>query len=74
MVAPELSEPLLLYIIAIADVMSMVLVVERPEPLQPQAPKGASACGSGSKDPNPAIRSQPLEPTPGPMDQDATGS
>jgi hypothetical protein len=32
MVALELGEPLLLYIVVIAEVMSMVLVMEQPEP------------------------------------------
>jgi hypothetical protein len=32
MVALEPSEPLLLYIVATAEVVSMVLVAERPEP------------------------------------------
>jgi hypothetical protein len=35
MVAPEPGEPLLLYIMAIADAVSMVLVMERPKPHQP---------------------------------------
>jgi hypothetical protein len=52
MVAPEPSEPLLLYIMATAEVLSMVLVAERPEP-QPQVLKGASASDSGSQDPEP---------------------
>jgi hypothetical protein len=34
LVAPEPGEPLLLYIVAIADAVSMVLVTERPEPHQ----------------------------------------
>jgi hypothetical protein len=56
MVAPEPDEPLLLYIAAIAKVMSMVLVVERQEPHQHQAPKGAHAANSGCQDPDPAGR------------------
>jgi hypothetical protein len=36
MVAPEPGEPLLHYIMATADAMSMILVAERPEPCQPQ--------------------------------------
>jgi hypothetical protein len=54
MVAPELGEPLLLYITAIAKVVSMVLVKELPEPHKPQAQKGAPAVGFGSQDPDPA--------------------
>jgi hypothetical protein len=53
MVALELGEPLLLYIAATTEVMSMVLVTERLEPQQPQVPKGALAVISGSQDPNP---------------------
>jgi hypothetical protein len=40
MVAPEPDEPLLLFIVATTEVVNMVLVVERPEPQQPQVPKG----------------------------------
>jgi hypothetical protein len=39
MVAPEPDEPLLLYIAATTEVVSMVLVAERPETRQPQVPK-----------------------------------
>jgi hypothetical protein len=48
MVAPELGEPLLLYIAATTDVMSVVLVTERSEPRQHQEPNGTSASGSRS--------------------------
>jgi hypothetical protein len=51
MVAPEPGEPLLLYIIATAEAVSMILVIERPEPPQPQEIKETSANGSGSHDP-----------------------
>jgi hypothetical protein len=54
LVALEPDEPLLLYIMATAEVMSMVLVVERPKPKQPQALKGANTTGSGSQDSDPA--------------------
>jgi hypothetical protein len=54
MVAPKPGEPLLLYITAISEVVSMVLVVERPEPPQPQETKEASANGSGSQNLKPA--------------------
>jgi hypothetical protein len=40
MEAPEPGEPLLFYIVATIEVMSMVLVMEPPELLQQQAPKG----------------------------------
>jgi hypothetical protein len=39
MVAPEPREPLLLYVITIAEAVSMVLVAEWPEPPQPQETK-----------------------------------
>jgi hypothetical protein len=65
MVAPKPSERLLLYIVATAEVVSMVLVIERPEPKQPQVLKGAPAAESGSQDP---------DPTEGPRDQEASGS
>jgi hypothetical protein len=48
MVALEPSEPLLLYIVATTEVVSMVLVVELLEPQQPQALKGAPIVGSRS--------------------------
>jgi hypothetical protein len=48
MVALEPTEPLLLYIAATTEVLSMVLVMERPEPQQTQVPKGAPAAGSRS--------------------------
>jgi hypothetical protein len=48
MLALEPGEPLLLYIAAIAEAVSMVLVVEQPEPPQPQETKEASANGLGS--------------------------
>jgi hypothetical protein len=54
MVVPEPSEPLPLYITATAEVVSMVLVTERPEPPQSHVPKGAPTSGYGSKDPDPA--------------------
>jgi dsDNA-binding SOS-regulon protein len=57
MVAPEPGEPLLLYIMATTEVVSMVLVAERSEPQQTQVPKGASASSSISLDPPPPRRS-----------------
>jgi hypothetical protein len=50
MVASEPNELLLLYIMATAEVVSMVLVAERQEPKKPQALKGAPVTGSGSQD------------------------
>jgi hypothetical protein len=43
MVTPEPGEPLLLYITAIANALSMVRVAERPDPRQHQAPKAEKA-------------------------------
>jgi hypothetical protein len=54
MVALEPGEPFLLYVITIAEAVSMVLVNERPEPPQPQETKEASANGSVSQDLEPA--------------------
>jgi hypothetical protein len=48
MVALEPGKPLLLYIVATTDVVSKVLVIEWPDPKQPQALKGAPAARSGS--------------------------
>jgi hypothetical protein len=64
-VTPELDEPLLLYIVATTEVVSMLLVIEWSEPKQPQALKGAPATGFGSQDP---------DPTEGPHDQEASES
>jgi hypothetical protein len=65
MVALKPGEPLLLYIMVTAQAVSMVLVVERPEPQQPHVLKGASAGGSRSQDP---------EPTKEPRVEEAVGS
>jgi hypothetical protein len=65
MVALELGEPLLPYIAAVAEVVSTVLVAERPEPKQPQALKGAPATRYGSQDP---------DPTEEPLEKEASGS
>jgi hypothetical protein len=54
-VAPEPGEPLLLYIVATAEAVSMVLVVERPDPLAAHEHGSSSASGSGSRDPGPAV-------------------
>jgi hypothetical protein len=58
-VAPEPDEPLLLYVVATAAVVSMVLVAERPKLHQPPA--------AGS-------RSQNSDPAEGPGHKEATGS
>jgi hypothetical protein len=65
MVALEPGEPLLLYIMATTEVMSMVLVAERPEPKQPRTLKRAPVAGSRSQDP---------DPTKGSHDQETSGS
>jgi hypothetical protein len=48
MVAPEPSEPLLLYIAATVEAMSMVLVAEQPDPHGLHELGSSSANGSGS--------------------------
>jgi dsDNA-binding SOS-regulon protein len=54
MVALEPAEPLLLYIAATTEAVSMVLVAELSKPPQPQETKEASANGLGSQGPEPA--------------------
>jgi hypothetical protein len=54
MVATEPGEPLLLYIAATAEAVSMVLVAERPDTHSPHELGSSSANGSGSQDPRPA--------------------
>jgi hypothetical protein len=51
MVAPEPGEPLLLYIVATSEAVSMVLVAERPDPHTLHELGSSSADGSGSQDP-----------------------
>jgi hypothetical protein len=53
MVATVLGEPLLLYIAATAEAVSMVLVAERLDPHNPRELGSSSADGSGSQDPGP---------------------
>jgi dsDNA-binding SOS-regulon protein len=48
MVAPEPSEPLMLYIAATSEAVSMVLVAERPDPHALHELRSSSADGSGS--------------------------
>jgi hypothetical protein len=62
MVALEPSEPLLLYITATAEAVSMMLVTERPDPHNPDELGRSSTSGSGSQDPGPVEE-------PGPDDQ-----
>jgi hypothetical protein len=49
MVAPGPGEPLLLYIVATSDAMSVVLVAERPNPQSTHELGSSSADGSGSQ-------------------------
>jgi hypothetical protein len=51
MVVPEPGEPLLLYIAATSEAMSMVLVAERLDPHAPCELRSSSDGGSGSLDP-----------------------
>jgi hypothetical protein len=82
MVAPEPGEPLLLYIVATSEAMSMVLVTERPDPHDLHELGSSSADKSGSQDPGPteepgvvtAARSQSPEVTAGPHDLAVVGS
>jgi hypothetical protein len=53
MVALEPGELLLLYIVATAEAVSMVLVVERSDPHSPHELGSSSTDGSGSQDPGP---------------------
>jgi hypothetical protein len=55
MVAPEPSEPLLLYIMASTDAVRMVLVMEQPEPQQHQVPEAKEAPGSQTQEPPSSI-------------------
>jgi hypothetical protein len=57
MVAPEPGEPLLLYIAATSEAVSMVLVTERPGPHDLHELGSSSTDGSGSQDPGPAEES-----------------
>jgi hypothetical protein len=77
MVAPEPGEPLLLYISAMVDAISMVLVAERLEPPQTLTSQGAAANGLGSQDSEhtevpregDAVESHEPEATPAPEPQ-----
>jgi hypothetical protein len=53
MVAPEPGEPLLLYIVASSEAVSMVLVAERTDPHGLHELGSSSTDGSGSQDPGP---------------------
>jgi hypothetical protein len=50
MVAPEPGEPLLLYIVATAEAVSMVLVADQLDTHNPHKLGSSSANGSGSQD------------------------
>jgi hypothetical protein len=78
MVALEPGEPLLLYIMATTDVMSMVLVVERPDPKAEEAPDSqnpevhpAPKLSNGT---DTIIECHPVEANPGADNQELTGS
>jgi hypothetical protein len=74
MVAPESGEPLLLYITATSEAVSMVLVAKRLNLHSTHELGSSSTDGSGSQDPGPveepgaiaAVGSQPPETTVGP--------
>jgi hypothetical protein len=68
MVAPKPGEPLLLYITATLEAVSMVLVAERPDPHAPHEPGAAD--GSGSLDLRPTEEGREL-PGPAPMEMEA---
>jgi hypothetical protein len=53
MVAPEPDEPLLLYIMATSEGVSMMLVAEQPDPHDLHELGSSSVDGSGSQDPGP---------------------
>jgi hypothetical protein len=82
MVAPELGEPLLLHIAAIANAVSMVLVVERPEQCQPKQSVAEEACQPQEALPTPkrcdvaitVAEPKLLEANLGSGNQEATGS
>jgi hypothetical protein len=65
MVAPEPGEPLLLYIVATSDAMSMVLVAERPNPQSTHELGSSSAMVQGLNTRN-LWRSRELSRQPGP--------
>jgi hypothetical protein len=82
MVAPEPGEPLLLYIAATSEAVSMVLVTEQPDPHNTHELESSSARGSGSQDPGPvdepgaitAAESQPRRLQQAPMTRQSWGS
>jgi hypothetical protein len=53
MVALDPGEPLLLYIVATLEAVSMELVIEWPDPHDLHELESSSANGSGSQDPRP---------------------
>jgi hypothetical protein len=82
MVVPEPGEPLLLYIAATSEAVSMVLVAEQPDPHNLYEVGSSSTDGSGSQDPGPAEElraadgsgSQILGPVEEPGAADGSGS
>jgi hypothetical protein len=81
MVAPELGEPLLLYIAATSEAVRAMLVAERPDPHSMRGLESSSTGGSGSQNPGPvgepgavaAAGSQSSEAAAGPDDQAVVG-
>jgi hypothetical protein len=79
MVAPELGESLLLYIAATSEAVSMMLIVERPNPHGLHELGSSSVNGSGSQDLGPAEEpgaadgSQSTEAAMGPLTRESRG-
>jgi hypothetical protein len=63
MVAPKPGEPLLLYIMATSEAVSMVLVAERPDPHSTHEFWSSSIDGSGSQDPRPMEKPRAIAAT-----------
>jgi hypothetical protein len=63
MVAPEPTGPLLLYITATSEVVSMVLVTERPDPHNTHELRGSPADSSWSQDPGPVEEARAVTTT-----------
>jgi hypothetical protein len=61
MVAPKPGEPLLLYIVATSEVVSMVLITERLDPHGLHELVSSSTDGSDSQDPGPAEEPRPAD-------------
>jgi hypothetical protein len=68
MVAPEPSEPLLLYIVATSEAVSMVMVAERLDPHNPLELGSSSVDDSWSQDPGPTEEPRTMgQPGPSPQ-------